>query len=544
MRGLGTLPTIALLCAVAACGGRSTANKYTVSVVVSGLLSNGSLTLVNNGSDSLTVAANGSVTFAKQTSSGGQYAVTVASQPAGETCQLSNGTGSITNSNVTVLVNCTANAYSIGGSVTGLRGSGLVVGSGSDRVSVNANGGFKFATTIASGSAYDISIITQPANPTQTCTIVNGTGTVSAGNVIDVGVACADTARFAYFASVNSLDSGSVWAFKIDPITGALLPVTGSPFAAGDTTDSLTVDPRGSFLYAANGGLGASQFSISGYAINRISGALSPIAGSPFPAPAQAISITLSPNGKFAYVAKRINDVIIPYSVDVGTGALSPLIPVTTGDGGPFIPGNDMIRDVVVEPSGMFLYSIGHNINRILGYKIDPATGLLVSVPGSPFATTYATTGLAFDPSGARVYVVDFETNVGDLALLTRYATTGALKTESRFMLPGAVPPKWVAIHPRGRFAYVGDYHDRCYVFAIDPGNGTISAVSTTPLAVRAETLAIEPGGRFAYSVNSDNTIAAYDIDSRTGALTGTAQPPFVLPPPALESLPTIVFAP
>jgi 6-phosphogluconolactonase len=542
MSALSPLPAIGLLCALAACGGSSTAT-YTVGVNVSGLRSNGSLTLANNGSDSLTVAANGTVTFAKQIPSGGQYAVTVASQPAGETCKVSNGSGSITTPDVTVLVNCTANSYSIGGSVTGLAGSGLVLGSGTDRVSVSANGGFTFVTPLASGSAFDISIITQPANPTQTCRLINGNGTVQAGNVIDVGVACANTARFAYFVSEDSLFAGSVWAFAIDPISGALLPVAGSPFAAGDGTNSLTVDPRGAFLHAANGGAGASQFSISAYAIDRNSGALSPLAGSPFPAPASATSITLSPNGKFAYVAKEFDDAIIPYSVDAATAALSPLIPVTTGDG-PYVPGSDMIRDVAVEPSGTFLYSIGHNINRILGRKIDPTTGLLNSIPGSPFPTTFATTGLAFDASGAHLYLVDFETSTGDIALLTRDGSTGALKTESHFKLPGAIPPKWVAIHPRGRFAYVGDYHARGYVFAIDPTTGTISAMNTTPLAASADILAIEPGGKFAYSVERGNTIAAYEIDPQTGALTASAQPPFILPPPANESLATIAFAP
>ena len=45
-----------------------------------------------------------------------------------------------------------------------------------DNLVVNANGSFHFATALASGSNYSVTILTQPSNPAQTCSVANGSG--------------------------------------------------------------------------------------------------------------------------------------------------------------------------------------------------------------------------------------------------------------------------------------------------------------------------------------------------------------------------------
>jgi hypothetical protein len=52
----------------------------------------------------------------------------------------------------------------------------------------------------------------------------------------------ADAQSFAYVANAHSND---VSAYKIDITTGALSPVSGSPFAAGSAPFSVAVDPSG-----------------------------------------------------------------------------------------------------------------------------------------------------------------------------------------------------------------------------------------------------------------------------------------------------------
>lgn len=82
--------------------------------------------------------------------------------------------------------------YTISGTVVDLAGSdgGLVLqDNGKDNLPVNVNGNFQFATTITSGSTYNVTVLTQPSSPVQQCTVANGSGTATA-NVSDVKVEC------------------------------------------------------------------------------------------------------------------------------------------------------------------------------------------------------------------------------------------------------------------------------------------------------------------------------------------------------------------
>jgi hypothetical protein len=92
---------IALTCTALlldACGGGGSGTPppptlYSVGGTVSGLSSNASLTISNNGGDALTLTANGAFHFATKLASGAAYAVTVANDPSGEKCGVLNATG-------------------------------------------------------------------------------------------------------------------------------------------------------------------------------------------------------------------------------------------------------------------------------------------------------------------------------------------------------------------------------------------------------------------------------------------------------------------
>jgi hypothetical protein len=81
---------------------------YTVGGTVSGL-SGGTLVLQDNGGDLLTITANGQFTFATGLPTGSGYSVGVSSSPAGQTCAIANGTGTIAAASITnVSVTCSA----------------------------------------------------------------------------------------------------------------------------------------------------------------------------------------------------------------------------------------------------------------------------------------------------------------------------------------------------------------------------------------------------------------------------------------------------
>jgi hypothetical protein len=81
--------------------------------------------------------------------------------------------------------------YRVGGTVTSLSGTGLVLqDNGGDDLAISADGSFQFPTALPSGSAYSVSVKTQPTNPPQTCVLSNASGTVGTANVGNVAADC------------------------------------------------------------------------------------------------------------------------------------------------------------------------------------------------------------------------------------------------------------------------------------------------------------------------------------------------------------------
>lgn len=81
--------------------------------------------------------------------------------------------------------------YSIGGTVSGLEGSGLILqNNGGDDLEITADGDFTFDTELADDADYAVTVLTQPASPSQTCTITNDSGTVNGADVTNVTVEC------------------------------------------------------------------------------------------------------------------------------------------------------------------------------------------------------------------------------------------------------------------------------------------------------------------------------------------------------------------
>lgn len=200
-------------CVASSNTGTATANVTTVSItctinpvtatiggMLSGLAQGASVIIENNGGDALTLTANGAFTFKTPvTGPTDAYAVTVNTQPTtpNEICTVTSGSG-IASANVTnVAVNCVL-AYTIGGTVTGLVGSGFVLQDQDGNIledlkisAANGNQAYTFTQVVPTGSTYTVTINTQPSNPAQTCTVVPATSTGTANaNVTNVAVTC------------------------------------------------------------------------------------------------------------------------------------------------------------------------------------------------------------------------------------------------------------------------------------------------------------------------------------------------------------------
>jgi hypothetical protein len=193
-------------------GGGTGATTFTIGGSVTGLTGTG-LVLSDNDTDQLTITpGTGSVPFTFKTAvaSGAAYAVTVTTQPSSpsQTCTVAGGTGRATANVTSVAVTCTTATVTIGGTVTGLSGTGLaLLDNGGDALTISGTGTvpFTFKTALTLGGLYNVTIQTQPSNPTQTCSITNGSGTATA-NVTNVNISC--TSKFSIAGTVSGL-SGS-----------------------------------------------------------------------------------------------------------------------------------------------------------------------------------------------------------------------------------------------------------------------------------------------------------------------------------------------
>jgi hypothetical protein len=160
----------------------------------------GTAVLQNNGGDDLTVSNAGTFTFPTKLPTGATYSVSVKSSPsmplqdcvAGSSAQ-NPSTGTIAGADVTrVVVQCAPVMFTLGGTVAGLVGSGLVLAydSNVEMLPIAAAGSFVFTTPALSTSSYVVTVATQPTAPAQTCSVTNGTGNDPTADVTNVQVTC------------------------------------------------------------------------------------------------------------------------------------------------------------------------------------------------------------------------------------------------------------------------------------------------------------------------------------------------------------------
>ena len=228
--GSGTMPANNVSSIVLTCAG----NAYSLGGTIAGLTVAG--LVLGNGSDQVTLAANASsFMLPDPLAYSSSYSVTVVTQPAGLTCSISQGHGTMPPKDVAdVSVTCADNAYALGGSITGLTADGLVLENGNDRRTVAANATrFTMPTAVAFTSSYAISVAKQPSG--LDCTVTEGTGTMPAANVTGVVLSCAPREWAWMSGSTNSPDIPGVYGTKGTP---AAANVPGARNSAASWTDA------------------------------------------------------------------------------------------------------------------------------------------------------------------------------------------------------------------------------------------------------------------------------------------------------------------
>ncbi|MGC4027176.1 MAG: beta-propeller fold lactonase family protein [Mesorhizobium sp.] len=168
-----------------------------------------------------------------------------------------------------------------------------------------------------------------------------------------------------YFVYVANGGAASLSAFALDITTGALTQISGSPFAVGSSPEGLQIHPSGKYIYST-----LSASGVAAYALNN-TGAPT-IIGSAIATGTGPTSVTLDPAGKFLYVANTTSNNVSPFTIG-SSGAL-------TANGAAQATGTNPIKGVVA-PSGKYLYIANDNVvsNNLSGFSID-AAGAIASI--------------------------------------------------------------------------------------------------------------------------------------------------------------------
>ena len=418
----------------------------------------------------------------------------------------------------------TVSIYTVDAATGQLRHHGYArTGAAPHAVAADAAGKFVYVANNASNdvSAYSIDAATGALTPVAGSPFAAGAGPESI--VVDAA------GKFVYVTGVNmNAGTGSVSAYTIDAATGALTPVAGGPFIAGNYPYGVALAPNSKFAYVASGDIG-----ISAYRVNATTGALVQVAGSPFAAGNGSYFVTVDPTSRFAYVANGGGGTISAFAIDASTGALTPVGNATATDG---------LRIITVAPSGRFLYVANENAGNVAAFSIDVTTGALTAVPGSPFAAGPYTYAVVVDPSGRFAYATNRRADT--VSSFRIDATTGALSALApvaarRGAMGLAMTRGTSAVSYTPRFAYAANYGPGSVAsaYTIDAATGALTALADTPTLALATAVAVDPRGRFAYTTHeilletptqnvSTYTIRASGALTRVGAAAAVASNP------------------
>ncbi len=242
-------------------------------------------------------------------------------------------------------------------------------------------------------------------------------------------------------------------------------------------------------------------------------------------------------NKKFLYIPMG-DTTVVGYSINRQTGALT-LIP-----GSPFtMPGNiGTADDVATDPLGQYLFVGSETVSAIWSFTINSSTGTLTTVAGSPFTTGFSTGGVAdvmtVDSTGHFLYAGQLNASLGVAGFAIGSGTSGGVLTPlagSPFL--NATVAQIHASPTSPLLLGVQEVQDgttaatdtHLYVYSIDSTTGALTEVNNSPFLTATGNapfeFAISPNGNFVYAMeavvtsSSVGTIEGFSLNSGTGQL-------------------------
>jgi hypothetical protein len=318
--------------------------------------------------------------------------------------------------------------------------------------------------------------------------------------------------------------------------TGALTPVSGSPFPA--TNQTLTLDVQGRYLF----GIGVNGIHM--YAItDSNTGDYQEVANSPFASANtdSPVFIAVEPTGDFLAVVNSQTPGAALGNVE--TFQISPsasggpaLLPVAASMM-PLDSGIVGISQPAASPTAFYLYlgpNFPDNPNFPTGEEldivfIDPKTGLLSGLPSENMDSTIAR-AYAADPQGR--YVVTGRGKIVGQIIVT--GIDGKFPGAS-VTLPDDVFPNQLWVDSTGTFiyaTYASELNPPVHIFSLDLQNAILSETASSPLPDNAPLPGYtpDPTGPYNYGTPSGSSISAFTVDPASGYFIAAPNSPFSIP--------------
>ncbi len=382
----------------------------------------------------------------------------------------------------------------------GFIGDQVVLQNGGDEITLGEDGSYSFATPLAVGASYAVSVKAQPATLTRSCSVTDGSGTMPASGTASVSVVCsAAPVRYAYATLVGS---NQIAGWSVDATDGHATSAV-STVSSGAYPIALAADPAGRFLYTLNFLAGT----IDVWQIGA-GGSLGKVATTTLGGIGQS-NLAIEPRGKFLYVVSRDVNEVLKYAIDPVLGTL--------GDRTAVVPAGSVPTGVTIDPSGRHLYIISRDANWIEAFSIDQSTGDLTAVPGGPVLTGLMPMALEMDPKGRFVY--SYNSGGMTVSIMRRDPVTGMLAAGA-VQVVGANGYA-LAAEPGGRMVHaIGSTPSKIASFAVDAAAGTLSgAGSIAEGSVGFSRVAMDPNGLFMLVLAEGlGQVYGYSVDAATGA--------------------------
>jgi len=345
-----------------------------------------------------------------------------------------------------------------------------------------------------------------------------------------VGGAPALAATFVY---VSNAEDGDIGTYRMLD-SGELQPGARTKAASAVMPMAVSADRR--FLYAASR---SKPYTVHVYAIDKATGALSPVSTSPL---AESFPyIALDKTGRFLFGASYGGNIVSVNAIgDDGRVAAEPI---------QVIPVGRNAHSIRVDESNRFVYVPTLGSDAVFQFTFDAKTGRLSSNTPAVFLTK-ATTGprhFIISSDNRFVYLLGEMTGTvttlavdGKTGLLTEVSSVSGLPPDTK-LGPGAIRggpnPRntdndiWAAdIHmtPNGKFLYISERTSSSLgVLGVDPASGKLTYLSSAATERQPRGFAIDPKGRFLVATGEKSeTISVYAIDQANGALKFLAKYP------------------